>query len=295
MTERNINEGQSTEKREDEIEKSIESLLGKLPDMAKELIKNKSDFSNEENQRFYENLDDPNEHSPRWHQWGIITHTKMFEKYYREEVKQYLAQWEILDKVKNKISEEIDGISRDQLLRIAIIFHDLGKFTERKLSRKGDGSFAFNGHEAVSGKIIREREFSGMLKKEYELTENQIEYIARCAELHYQINFICQKENNTIAFTKSENFNEKAKNLMDTYKDLQLEIGLLFLGDLLSKTEVRISVDTDNGIEEQAEFIKGLITKRKLSEDMINVIKQFPINLAFAENYLKIWANKDGD
>lgn len=120
----------------------ISSLWEKIPIIAKDLIQKSQDLSDERNKNFFENPDDVLEHEPNWHQWGVITHTKMFEKFYREEIPQYLEQWGVSDKVQQRMSEQIDGISKDQLLNIAILCHDLGKFTEQRLKREENGSIS---------------------------------------------------------------------------------------------------------------------------------------------------------
>lgn len=80
------------------------------------------------------------EHEQRWHRWGIITHTKMTEKSYCEEVPIYLEKRGLKEKVVQQMSKQIDKISKGQLLKIAILFHDLGKFTVREIKENGINS-----------------------------------------------------------------------------------------------------------------------------------------------------------
>lgn len=273
------------------------SLWEKLPTIAKDLIQKSQDLSDERNKNFFENPDDFLEHEPNWHQWGVITHTKMFEKFYREKIPQYLEQWGVSDKAQQQISEQIDGISKDQLLNMAVPFHDLGKFTERRLKREEDGSISasFKKHEAASGKIIRTPEFSGMLKQEYGLTDAQIEYIARCAELHYELGIVRDEAKKsdlgyTLAFAKSDAFRDRAKQLMAQHPDFQLEVGMLFLADSLAKTDIRIEGNTDEQIESQDASVQEALKERGLNPKLIKAVKQLPINRAVAETYLKVWA-----
>lgn len=283
-----------------ETREIIASLWEKFPVIAKDLIQKSQDLSNERNKNFFENPDDFLEHEPNWHQWGIITHTKMFEKFYRKEIPRYLEQWGVSDKAKQKMSEQIDGINKDQLLNIAIPFHDLGKFTERKLKREEDGSLStsFKKHEAASGRIIRTPEFAGMLKQEYGLTDAQIEYIARCAELHYELSILRDEAKKsdfgyTLAFAKSNVFRDQAKQLMSQHPDFQLEVGTLFLADSLAKTDVRIEGDNDEQIDSQDALVKETLTQRGLNSKLIKTVKQLPVNRAVAETYLKIWAEQE--
>ena len=280
-----------------ETSEIIASFWEKLPAMAKHLIQKTQDLGEERNKNFLDNPDDYLEHQPNWHQWGIITHTKMFEHFYRKEIPKYLDQWGIQDKFRAHMSQNIDGISKYELLNMSIPFHDLGKFTERQLNHEKDGSssVSFYKHEAASGRIIRTAEFSGMLKESYDLTDEQIEYIARCAELHYELAIVRDAAKKsamgyTIAFSQSEAFRERAKQLMAEYTDFQLEVGVLFLADSMAKTDIRIDGETDGQIEDQDSLIKDLLEKRGLNPQLIKAVKQFPINRAIAENYLKAWA-----
>ena len=47
-----------------------------------------------ENENFMKNPDDPAEHEPNWHQFGIITHTRKFSEFYRTEAKEYFQDWD---------------------------------------------------------------------------------------------------------------------------------------------------------------------------------------------------------
>ncbi len=296
MTENIEGQQQEVGKRQ-ETKEIIASLWEKIPTIAKDLIQKSQDLSDERNKNFFENPDDFLEHEPNWHQWGVITHTKMFEKFYREEIPQYFDQWGIHDKTKKQMSGAIDGISKDQLLNMAIPFHDLGKFTERRLKREEDGSLSasFKKHEAASGKIIRTPEFSGMLKQEYGLTDGQIEYIARCAELHYELGIVRDEAKKsdmgyTLPFARSDVFQERAKQLMTQYPDFQLEVGVLFLADSLAKTDIRVEGDDDEQIEAQDSSIQDVLKQRGLNPKLIKTIKQLPVNRAVAETYLRVWA-----
>lgn len=236
----------------------IEKLWEKLPDIARDLISKSQDLSNPRNKNYADNPDDPLEHEPKWHQWGVITHTKMFEKFYREEIPEYLRQWGLQDIVGAKMSEQIDGMSKADLLNIAVPLHDLGKFTERKLKpdEKGEVSVSFKKHEAASGRIIRTPEFTDMMKKEFGLTDAQIEYIATCAERHYELGIVRDEAKQselgyTFAFAQSDIFKNRAKEIISKYPGFEYEVGLLFIADSLAKSEIRIQAETDADIQAQ--------------------------------------------
>ena len=278
-------------------EEIVVSITDKLPSIAKSLISQNQDLSEEINRTFFENPDDPQEHGPKWHQWGIITHTKMSIKAYTEEVPQYLSQWGILDKIKLETTEKIDNLSKDQLLRIAILFHDLGKFSERKLKNGENNSlsFSFKNHEIASGKIIRSPEFSEMLKQEYGLTTPQIEYISQCAELHFELGFMRDEAKKsdlgyTINFVNSDLFEKFLEGFFLQHQKLHMEMGLLFFVDSLAKTDIRTEARTDQEIETRNRSIQQVLKKRNLDSKLIEAVKQLPINFSVVEKYLKRWA-----
>lgn len=283
-----------------EIETTIDALWKKLPEIASGLISESQDLSVERNRLFQENPDSSSEHEPNWHQWGVITHTRMFEKAYRDEIPGHLKQWEVNDRATQKMAELVDGNSKDQLLNIAIILHDLGKFTERKLKSDESGhiSASFKQHEAASGRIIRSPEFSQMLKTAYGLTDGQIEYIAKCAELHFELGVVRDEARKTeagytLAFAQSDAFKNRAKQIMGQHGDYQLEIGLLFLADSLAKTDIRIEAENDQEIDSQDAQIADILQQRELNPKLIGAVKQLPVNLAVAETYLKMWAQTE--
>lgn len=277
-----------------ETNEIVSSILKELPIIAKELIVESQDMSNIRNKSFFENPDNVNEHNPKWHQWGIVTHTKMCEKNYREEVPQYLKTWGIYEKIKNKMSENIDGLSKEKLLNISILFHDLGKFTERRIVTKNDNSvsFSFKDHETASGRIIRDRDFSKKLKANYGLTDTQIEYIARCAELHYKLGSVRDEAKKsefgfTFEFLKSETFHKFMRQLYIENTGFQLEIGILFLADSLAKTEIPADLKDISKTKNQSILSQDTIKNHLLESKFVGILEQLPVSCAIVETYLK--------
>ncbi len=277
----------------------ISSLWQKLPTIAKDLILQTQDISEPRNKIFFDNPDNYLEHEPNWHQWGIITHTKMFEKFYHQEIPAYIEDWGIKEKVDSYMSEEIDGMNKEVLLNMSIPLHDLGKFTMRRLKKEEDGSIStsFKKHEVESGRIIRSIKFSEMLKKEYNVTAAQIEYIARCAELHYELGIVRDeakksKMGYTLIYAQSDEFAERAKQLQEQHTGFGLEVGILFLADSLAKTDIRLNNDTDKDLSAQEQKTKELIVQRGLNPKLIKAVMQLPVNREIAKTYLSICCNK---
>lgn len=267
--------------------------------ITKNIILDNLDMSDEWNRSFFNNPDDPKEHKPKWHQWGIITHTKRVKEFYKKEIPQHLELWGMIEKIKSDMQIEIDGKSKNELFEIAIMFHDLGKFSDRKMKCPNDitAGFNFHGHEKVSGEIIRSPQFNHRLKETYRLSNQQIEYIAHCAELHYTLGKIRKQEKDngneyTIDFARSDSFRQISKDIIDRYKEYSLEVGLFFLADSLGKTDVRINTQNNDSDKNQDDTIRQIILDRKLNPDLFKSIKEIPISVEVVKNYLEIWINQ---
>ena len=136
---------------------------------------------------FLANPDDPAEHKPEWHQFGIITHTRQLVAALPEEVPMALRAIDpaIAGRVDDYLSGAIDGLSRRDLTLVAGYWHDLGKFTSRTLGRRGD--WRFRGHAHESARLITgERDdFADGIGVRYGLSRAQTAYVTRLADLHY--------------------------------------------------------------------------------------------------------------
>lgn len=280
-----------------EVDKILDNLWHDIPDIARNLIGTNLDQAMPANQSFLENPDDPKQHKPGWHQWGVITHSQKFGEAYDEQIPDYLEHWGLKDIVDLALSEEIDGVPKAELLRLVAPLHDLGKFTRRQLKRDVRGKIVgqnFLGHEVASGEIIRGREFNQRLES-YGLTPAQIEYLARCSELHFELGVIRKRTKNSKAgysleFVNSSDFDSAALDLMYGFPDMKLEIGLLFLADNLAKTKIRIGADTDEQINSQRHLIYQALAEASLDSRLADAVAQLPVNLAAARRYLKLWA-----
>jgi hypothetical protein len=269
-------------------ENIVQQLLDKLLEIARLVIEDRP-----ENKNFKSNPDDPKEHVVQWHQFGIITHTKVFSQVYKKNAQDYLKGWNLDSKVKLKLTEQIDGKSKEELLHISIVFHDLGKFARNFEEKNGSLRYNFYGHEAKSEKLIKEdKNIYNLLSETYKLTSLQIEYIGRCAGLHFELGKVRDAirrtdKGYTIAFANSEACQQSCKEIANGYPEYNVEIGILYLCDSLAKTDVRIDADTDEEIAEQTEIIEQIIKERKLNPQLIGAIKQLPVNLAIARKYFE--------
>jgi hypothetical protein len=285
------------------ISEILADFWGKMSGLARELIEQNLDMSLEANRRFRDNPDSPLEHKPQWHQWGVITHSRKFEEFSRTEVPGYLEEWGVAEAAEQVMLEQIDGRTKGELLGLVAACHDLGKFTTRTIRNDVvaglERDFDFKGHEAASGRIIRQPGFSGKLRADYGLTERQIEYVAACAERHYALARIRDAAVHklggfTIAFTSSLEFQASADKLMDKHPDFQLELGLMYLADSLAKLEIRSPARTDDEIAAQDAETRRMVTERGLHPILVDGAKQLPVNVALVERYLKRWAERRG-
>lgn len=280
------------------------ALFSRLPEFASSMMAKHVDASNPRNTAYIDNPDSPAEHSPNWHQWGVITHTKMFGLAHDKDVNRLLQKWGLKRQVDQHLSQEIDGQPKRDLLRAAVALHDLGKFTHRTFEDESDGTYkaTFTDHEAKSGELIREPGFVDGLKRDYNLTDNQIEYIAKAAELHFQLGILRSKAkqlgNYNMEFPRSPEFPALAREQMQQHPDMALEMGLLFMGDSMAKTNIRISANSDEEIEDQHGDIEQMIAQRlaalpdthKFNPKLIRAVKQLPVNLEVGRRYLETWA-----
>lgn len=269
------------------------TLRDMLPDIARELVASRQDMSDPRQQAFKTDPDNPAEHSPLWHQYGILTHSKEFQKIIRSDLSVLTAQWNISDEVKVALSEEIQGAPKAALLQIASLLHDLGKFTTRALERQDNGTLLarFVGHEADSGTIVR-TDLKNALHK-LGLRERQIEYVARCTEHHFDLGKARQvaidNGGYTLAFARSETFKKVAQDMIKANPELALEVGLMFIADSLSKTRVMATADTDEGIDTQRAALEQEIQQKVLDPRLINQALQQPVNIEIGKQYLQTW------
>jgi hypothetical protein len=259
-----------------------------LPIIAQEIISQNNNLTPEARTNFLENPDAIIEHYPKWHQWGIVTHSLNFGKFYDHTVSQYLDAWGISADVDSYLNSRIDGRTKGELLRISMPLHDLGKFDKKQDLESG--KFDFHGHETRSREIILENLVNTRLENEG-LTQSQIQYVADCAGYHFELGFVRRAAKKTqmgytIAYTQSDSCKRDLHSKLPDYKGFEVEIGLLYLSDSLAKTDVTLDVITDEGIESSKSIVEQELIVRNLNPKLIKAVLQSPVNVMLSKTYM---------
>jgi hypothetical protein len=242
-----------------DISKIVDAVEAQLPVLARDVIRTHLDTAETNNSKFLDYPDQRDQHQTQWHQWGILTHTRVFLRLYENEVPERLKIWGLWEPTRAWLAQTVDDVARWDLLKISILLHDIGKFGSRTV---GSGGFHFAGHEKLSGEIIRTELHLDRLG----LTPDQVAYVALTAEDHFVLALARKKArqlgNFTLDFPQSKEFREIARTTQISHPEDFVEVGVLFLGDSMAKA------DPNAGPEK--------------------AVAQNPINEAVARTYLEI-------
>lgn len=279
------------------MSKIVEELEGNLKKYGREIIRNNLRLPKQYKKSFLLNIDHVNEHDPRWHQWGIISHSIMVRKAFDTEVWKYLRKWGIINEIEEYLEEDIDGMGKNRLFRMSLPLHDIGKFNKGLKQEEGRVRPDFSNHWVFSEKIINSESFRKELKT-YELTDKQIDYIAKCTGYHYELNYPRKEAERrgigySMKFLKSDLGKETIQECYKNSDDMKIEAGLIFLADSLGKTDLRISAINDEEIEEKLPILKKKIENRDLNPSLIHIVKQGPLNRRVSKDYLEVVLNRE--
>src|SRR5437764_1257474 len=100
------------------VERELDS---ELPALARQVISRYQDSREPETRAFLERPDGREQHQTSWHQWGIITHTRVFLRHFEQDIPRYLRDWEMWEEVDGVLRQTVEGVSRWDLLRLAIL------------------------------------------------------------------------------------------------------------------------------------------------------------------------------
>ncbi len=248
---------------------------------------------------FRDNLDGSEHHQPRWHQWGIITHTRKVLEMLEGEAEGYITQWGIKEKLDVYMGQKVDPqgtFTKWELFKMSIPPHDIGKFAS-KMSKKSVGLRDHTGHEQISGEAVADQD--GAFWKYYSskgLTDREIGYIATLAGKHFELGKIRSKakhsaEGYSLAYANGSNFILDAQSVLANEKEILVELGLWFLVDNIAKTDLVIEAEDDLQIEDQRGKVIAQIEQKKQTgevkdERLIEAVLQRPVNVGMAKRFL---------
>ncbi len=235
-------------------------------------------------QPFIDNPDFFEKRLEKWHQFGLLSHTRKVRQVFLNELSSLLRIWNIYEKAESVLFQEIDGTKKKILLELSIILHDLGKivvYGDTRTNRE---------HEAASVQLIYQ-DFLDKKLTSLGLTAKQIEYIAKCIETHDVLgkqlrDELKHKDSLKLSFLSKPEVIEMCRALAEKYPDLKVEIGIYFLCDSLGKTDIRIAVSTDEELQQQELKIISTLSQRNLSPELKHAVMQLPSNLKLAQVYL---------
>ncbi len=160
---------------------------------------------------------------------------------------------------------------------------------------KKDGvrpDFKFAGHEATSGRIVRGWQDRLQVLG---LTTDQIEYLARCSELHFELGLARNRakqspDGYTINFTKSEAFADESHTIAGKDPAFAREIGIFFIADSIGKCELQqtINVESDEETAALEPSIREVVTAKNLEPNMVKAGLQLGVNMHAARQYLSL-------
>lgn len=203
-----------------------------LPEMARAVIREHLDLAVPANSGFLRDPDAREHHQTQWHQWGIISHTRVFLEDFHTAVPAYLRDWKLWTQIDERFQARIDGATKWDLLDIVVLLHDIGKFAARTRGRE---RFHFARHEQLSREII----LNELDLEQFGLTVAQIRYVARCAGDHFVLGLVRKRAREqgdyNEAFIQGDEFVRLTRQIRREHPDDFVEIGVLFLGDSLAK------------------------------------------------------------
>jgi hypothetical protein len=256
-----------------------EILETKLPDIIKQVAK--------ENNipQYISDCDFFDARLKKWHQFGILSHSKKVRESFIQEVPNLLRKWEIYQDVSDYFSKKIEDLEKKLLFESSIPLHDLGKIIVYGSSKENRDHENYSKYLLHSYNIEKELTNLG-------LSENQIGYIGRCIETHGILgkkarDIIKEKNSLNLEFISSQDVANLCRNLSKEYEDVKIEIGIFYLCDSLGKTDIRINAENDLDILDQDKKILNILEERNLPLDLINAAMQLPINVRLVEVYLK--------
>lgn len=259
--------------------KSIPKILEQ--ELSGIIIKIAKDYSV---QPFIENPDFLEKRLEKWHQFGLLTHTKKVREVFLIELNFMLKNWNIYYYVQKVMTEKKDGIEKNKLFEIGFPLHDLGKiilYKDKRTNRE---------HEIASRDLIYQDFLKNKLNA-FGLSNKHIDYIANCVKVHdvigKEIRDKLKHNKLNLEYISSNEVKIMCKKVGAKYPKIKTELGIFFLCDCLGKIDIKINANTNQEIIKQEPKIMQILEQRNLSPQLKYAIMQLPANIKLAEIYLK--------
>lgn len=297
------------------LELKSQKVWQQFPEIIRQLIDQNPNLTPEIKQIFQKNHLNPGLHSPNWHQYNILAHCRAVHRAIGEVLESYKDQ----EFFQMHFAQEIDGITKLELFKnFAAFGHDLGKWSDCKVQQdkfqileNGEvwPAMSQTGHEAASGKVIRNTEslvYKLLVSKVggMALTGQQIEYIARISELHFELGILRNIGKKSALgyfdWLETPEFGLELLKILDepTKKPYALEIVIFFLADSLGKLSPKLTQSvmanlppnyTSVDIQNQKPKIGELLKKEKLNPNLVSGVLQYAENLRCFQRAMEIW------
>lgn len=300
----------------------LDALRQALPDLGRSIARahyyltiepNYSESQHEQARRsialLASNPDAVTSHEPRWHEFGIVTHTEKvidvaLTKCHRLDDSSGDLAWAIDDLQ----TRSIDGMSLFELLVISLALHDLGKFQPIIRTSKEDNinRIFHTGHEARGGDLIAaarsvqpppELNTLTTIFESFAITPRQLDYIEQCVRLHFEFGKVrkhASKTDYSVAYTQTPEFRKACIDIATEHKglfresDMSIEKGVLFLMDSAGKTN--FTVQNEGNESAWANHVQEIGAHPKL----LHAYKQYTVHIEVGLQYLAMlrhWHN----
>ncbi len=238
---------------------------------------------------YQKNQDYAEERLHQWHQYGLLTHTRLVRKIFREDIKDLFQQWKVYDKVEKALSKSVGDYKKKDLFEVAILPHDLGKITV-----VGDTRVTRN-HEMLSLQLTKSSVIHNIFQ-EQGLSVEEVKYIEDIVRTNGVVseeirNILRDEDNLNFSFINSNRVDRYLEKVIKKYKKLSLEAGVFFVCDTLAKTSIHLDVKKDEELRAKEEEVERTISEQRLKPQLKKGIMQFPLSMRIGELYLSAVIN----
>jgi hypothetical protein len=259
-------------------------IESKLSDIARRIAEqyNSSDF--------IVNPDFLEERSRRWHQFGLVEHSKRVRAFFKTGLDNFLKRISRQREFEAYFSREVEGVKIKTLFEISILLHDLGKIVACAKNAGKPEEFD-RAHEDYSRGLIEDG-LVGQILTKFGIKEEQKRYIAGCAGSHVVLSKelrdkLRARNKYSLSGISSPEVLEACTEIAARHFPYRAEIGLFYLCDSEGKLDIFIGAESDEEVARQEDSVVALLKQKGLPLELKSGIMHMPINLKLAEIYLK--------